>query len=100
MKPETKDEKSRARLEEQKALEEGTLEELADYYDRTDTGELPWEEAEDAIIERPELEQISIRLPKEDIAELKRRASKAGIGYTTLLRMILREHLHSPLRRP
>jgi predicted DNA binding CopG/RHH family protein len=99
MKPETKGEKSRARLEEQKALEESELKELADYYDRTDTGAFPWEEAEDAIIERPELEQISIRLPKEDIAELKRRASKAGIGYTTLLRMILREHLRSPLRR-
>ena len=80
-------------------LLEKSVEELADYFDQTDTSELPLEEATEVEIERPELEQISIRLPKEDIAELKRRASKAGIGYTTLLRMILREHLHSPSRR-
>jgi hypothetical protein len=75
------------------------IEELADYYDRTDTADLPWEEAEDVIIERPELEQISIRLPKEDLERIRRRAAKAGIGYTTLIRMILRAHIDDPLTR-
>lgn len=79
-----------------KELSEKSVEELADYFDRTDTSELPLEEATEVEIERPELEQISIRLPKEDIAELKRRAHNAGIGYTTLLRMIVREHLRGP----
>ena len=75
------------------------IEKLADYYDRTDTGDLPWEEAEEVIIERPELEQISIRLPKEDLERIRRRAAKAGIGYTTLIRMILRAHIDDPLTR-
>ncbi len=75
------------------------LEALAQYFDRTDTSELPWEEAADLAVERPELEQISLRLPKEDIAALKRRAVQAGVGYTTLIRMILRQHLNNPLTR-
>ncbi len=75
------------------------VEELADFYDRTDTGELPWEDADDVVIERPELEQISIRLPKDDLERIRRRAAKAGVGYTTLIRMILRAHLDDPLVR-
>lgn len=85
---------------EEKVLEQSRIEELAEYFDRTDTSDPEtWEEADDAIIERPELEQISLRLPKEDLAEIKRRANRAGVGYTTLIRMILREHLQSPLAR-
>ena len=75
------------------------LEALADYFDGTDVGELPWEEATDAAIARPELEQVSLRLPREDVAALKRRAQKAGVGYTTLIRMIVRQYLQSPLTR-
>ncbi len=77
----------------------GDLEELAEQFDRTDAGDMPWDEATDLTIERPELEQISLRLPKEDLAELKRRAARAGVGYTTLVRMILRQHLRNPLSR-
>lgn len=65
------------------------VEELADFYDRTDTSELSWEEVDDVVIERPELEQISIRLPKDDLERIRRRATRAGVGYTTLIRMIL-----------
>jgi predicted DNA binding CopG/RHH family protein len=75
------------------------IEELADYFDRTDAGDLPWEEAADAAIVRPELEQISLRLPRQDVAELKRRAARSGVGYTTLIRMIVRQHLRNPLTR-
>jgi predicted DNA binding CopG/RHH family protein len=75
------------------------VEELTDLYDRTDTSELSWEEADDVVIERPELEQISIRLPKDDLERIRRRAAKAGIGYTTLIRMILRAHLDDSLTR-
>jgi len=73
------------------------IQELADYYDNNDLGEAPWDE-EEVEIERPELEQISLRLPKEDLEFLKRRAAKLGVGYTTLLRMIVREHVRSSLR--
>ncbi len=75
------------------------LDELAEYSDRTDAGELPWDEAADLVIERQDLEQISLRLPKRDLTELKRRAARAGVGYTTLIRMILHQHLRNPLVR-
>ena len=73
------------------------LDELAAHFDATDASDLPWEEAADVVIERPELEQISLRLPKDDLAELKRRAARSGVGSTTLIRMILRHYLRSPL---
>lgn len=75
------------------------VEELAEYFDRTDAGELPWDEAAEATIARPELEPISLRLPREDLEELKRRAARSGVGYTTLIRMIVRQHLRNPLGR-
>lgn len=76
------------------------IETLAEYFDRTDTSDPEtWEETDDAVIERPELEQISIRLPREDVRELKRRARQAGIGYTTMMRVIVRDYLHRPSRR-
>jgi predicted DNA binding CopG/RHH family protein len=73
---------------------EADLQELAEYFDRTDAGDLPWEEATDVVIERRELEQISLRLPKDDLAALKRRAARAGVGYTTLIRLIVRQYLN------
>jgi predicted DNA binding CopG/RHH family protein len=38
-------------------------------------------------------------LPAQDVKELRRRAAKLGVGYTTLIRMILRDHLRSSLKR-
>jgi len=93
------DKKSGAELEEQRLVEEGSVEDLSNFYDRTDTGEFSWELSGQEVIERPELEQVSIRLPKEDLDVIRRRAAKAGVGYTTLIRMILREHLEDPLTR-
>ncbi len=61
--------------------------------------ELAWEEATDVAIKRPELEQVSLRLPKDDLAQIRARAAKAGIGYTTLIRMILRRYLSKPVPR-
>jgi len=75
------------------------LDKLAEYFDRTDAGELPWDEESEVVIERPELEQISLRLPKEDLLNLKRRASRLGVGHTTLIRMLLHQYLRSPLTR-
>lgn len=78
---------------------ETRLQDLAEYFDRTDAGDLPWDEASDAVIERPELDQVSLRLPKDDLAALRRRAARAGVGYTTLIRMIVRQYLRQPVER-
>ena len=39
------------------------------------------------------LVQVSVRLPVEDLEELQERAEQMGLGYTTLIRMIVREYL-------
>ena len=78
---------------------EDQLKELAEYFDRTDAKDFVWDEASDVVIERPELEQISLRLPRDDLAALKRRSARAGVGYTTLIRMIVRQYLHQPVKR-
>jgi predicted DNA binding CopG/RHH family protein len=77
------------------------IEELADFYDRTDTADLaePGEDITDEVkIEGPEeMEQVSIRLPKEDLEQIRRRARSAGVGHTTMIRMIVHAHLENPL---
>jgi predicted DNA binding CopG/RHH family protein len=73
---------------------EDRLQELAEYFDRTDATDSSWDEASDVVIERPELAQISLRLPKDDLIALKRRSARTGVGYTTLIRMIVRQYLH------
>lgn len=75
------------------------IEELAGFYDRTDTADLEGEDVTDRVrIESPEeMEQVSVRLPKEDLEQIKRRARAAGVGYTTMIRMIVRAHLENPL---
>ena len=70
---------------------------MAERFDRTDAAALPWEPADDAEVERPALEQVSLRLPKDDLLELRRRAQRTGVGYTTLIRMVLRQYLRSPV---
>jgi predicted DNA binding CopG/RHH family protein len=75
------------------------LDALAEHFDATDAGDLPWEEESDVTIKRPELEQISIRLAKEDLAQLKAQATRAGVGYTTLVRIVLRRHLREAKAR-
>lgn len=79
-------------------LAQMSVEELADYFDSHSTAEMPLESTEEVEAERDELEQVSLRLPARDLAELRRTAAQKGIGYTTLIRMILREHLRAPAR--
>ena len=91
-----KRQKGEIQAEMEKVLARGDVQEMAEFFDRTDTGELDLEPADDVVV-GPELEQISIRLPKEDLDALRRRAAKSGVGYTTLIRMIVRAHLNNPL---
>ena len=76
--------------------EQAHIEELADCFDRTDVGNPEeFEGVEDVVIERrPELVQISVCIPSEDLAALRQQAERAGIGYTTLIHMIIHDHLN------
>ncbi|MGE5577021.1 MAG: ribbon-helix-helix protein, CopG family [Syntrophothermus sp.] len=38
---------------------------------------------------------LSLRLPREDVEAFKQVAKKAGVGHTTLIRMVLRNYLDS-----
>jgi predicted DNA binding CopG/RHH family protein len=42
---------------------------------------------------RPKTKPTSIALPEETIQILREKASRKGIGYQTLLKMIVQEHL-------
>ena len=44
--------------------------------------------------------QIALRLPETDLAEARRIATRKGIGYQTLLKMLLHEGLQREARRP
>lgn len=66
------------------------VEKTAKFFDRTDTQDLEWEDA-DVEFERPEMVHVSIRIPKEDLAAIKRAARKLDVGYTTYIRMVLRK---------
>jgi len=84
---------------EKRVIERGDIEVIAGFYDEMDTREFDWSEDEPenrAVAFRPEPEQISVRLPKEDIEALKRRAKRSGVGYTTIP-MIVHEHVNNPL---
>ncbi len=43
--------------------------------------------------------QIALRLPESDLAEARRIATRKGIGYQTLLKMLLHEGLQREARR-
>lgn len=93
------DSRTNAEIEKERleVPDQGRMEELAEHFDRTDVGDpAEFEEVEDVEIRRrPELAQISVRIPAEDLAALRRQAERAGIGYTTLIRMVIRDHLNS-----
>ena len=77
--------------------EQARIEELAEHFDQTDVGDpAEFEEVEDVVIERsPVLAPLSVHIPLEDLAALRQQADHAGIGYTTLIRMLIRDHLNS-----
>jgi predicted DNA binding CopG/RHH family protein len=68
----------------------GDVEALAAFFDQIDTQDLDWEDV-DAKFQKPELVHVTLRLPREDVAAIKRAASKLGVGYTTHIRMVLRK---------
>lgn len=67
---------------------------LADFFDRTDTQDLEWEDA-DLEFKRPEMVHVSLRISKEDLLTIQKAARKAGLGHTTYMRMLIRQALAS-----
>lgn len=66
------------------------VKETAEFFDNIDTQELEWEDA-NVEFKRPEMVHVSVRIPKEDLAAIKKAARKTGVGYTTYIRMLLRK---------
>ncbi len=52
-----------------------------------------------ARLNRTSSVQIALRLPETDLAEARRIATRKGIGYQTLLKMLLHEGLQREARR-
>lgn len=65
--------------------------EAADWYNEHDLSGIPVEEVEQPP--RGALVTVAVRLPAAEIQELKRRAARLGIGYTTYLRMLVNRHI-------
>jgi predicted DNA binding CopG/RHH family protein len=49
---------------------------------------------QEILAEQSKTQAISLRLPVADIERAKQRATAKGIGYQTLIRMLLHEALH------
>jgi predicted DNA binding CopG/RHH family protein len=52
-----------------------------------------------ATMNRKRSEQIAIRLPQGDLAQARKLAERKGIGYQTLLKMLVHEGLAREARR-
>jgi predicted DNA binding CopG/RHH family protein len=71
-----------------------TDEEAAEWYETHDLSELPLEEV--PLAPRGKLVTVAVRLSEREVEELKRRAGKLGVGYTTYLRMLVNLQLAAP----
>jgi len=68
-----------------------TDEEAAAWYMTHDTAKLDL--VEETLPPRSRLTTVAVRLPEAEIEELKKRARRLGIGYTTYVRMLINRHL-------
>ena len=69
--------------------------EAAQWYDTHDTSRLPGEPVSepDVVVVTPALATIAVRVSAHEVEELKRRAARLGIGYTTYVRMLVTRHV-------
>ena len=72
-----------------------TEEEVAQWYETHDTSQLASEPVDEreASVPAPGLETIAVRVSRREIEELKRRAQRLGIGYTTYVRILINRHV-------
>lgn len=71
-----------------KKTEFKSIDEMAGFFDNTDSQELDWEDT-NTKFERPNMKHVSIRIPEEDLLIIRKRASELGIGHTAMIRMII-----------
>lgn len=67
----------------------------ADWYATHDTSRLPTEPAKDVEPAPGPLVTVAVRVSAREVAELKRRAARLGIGHTTYVRMLINRHVLS-----
>lgn len=70
---------------------------LASFFDKTDSMDLEAEEVDVKFVrdnQDDDMGQISIRLPARDLAIIRQAAKLMGIGYTSYIRMIVRNHIN------
>jgi predicted DNA binding CopG/RHH family protein len=78
--------------------------EIAEWFANTDLADVDLEpvvEPGEALMPSSrKLETVAVRLPGWEIEELKRRAERLGIGYTTYVRMLVNRHVldEDPIR--
>jgi len=78
-----------AKRSQSKIPEFESIREEAEFWDTHDTTEFldEFEEADDLVFVRPEMQVISLRLEREFVDRLKAYAQEIGVPYTTLIRM-------------
>jgi predicted DNA binding CopG/RHH family protein len=73
-----------------------TMAEEREYWDNTDLG------AEfarpDTVMVSPKAAAMSVRFDAADVAAIKQEAQHRGVGPSTLVRMVMREHLRASHR--
>ena len=82
-----------------------TEDEIASWFAEVDLSELDLDEVTNtAVVADPRpargLQTVSLRLPGWEVAELRKRADRLGLGYTTYIRLLVNRHLidEEPIR--
>ena len=73
--------------------------EVAAWFDNHSTADLPGEPVKAKVnVNRKvkELQPLTLRIESEDMEQLKKLADEAGVGYTTMARMLLHRELKNP----
>jgi predicted DNA binding CopG/RHH family protein len=71
-----------------------TEDEIAEFWDNHSFVDY-WDQMEEieVVAKRPATEVVGLRLDKKDLEQIKRFSSKIGLGYSTLLRVWIKEKL-------
>lgn len=73
--------------------------EVAAWFDTHGTAELPGEQVKVRVnVNRKvkELQPLTLRIDSEDMEQLRKLADEAGVGYTTMARILLHRELKNP----
>jgi len=76
--------------------------EVAAWFDKHSTTDLPGEPVKVNVnLNRKgrELQPLTLRIDPEDMDQLRKLAEEAGIGYTTMARMLLHRELKNPPKK-